>query len=183
MSYIQIEPTPNPMAVKFLMPDAWLPEGKSVNCSSSKQASISPLGMELFAIMGVENVFFGHDFLTITKDVESDWEELSLLVITTVMNFLITGLPLLKEFSFAQQSVLSADPLVVQIEAILEEKIRPAIAQDGGNILFRGFEDGIVYVELQGSCSGCPSSAQTLKMGIENMLKYYVPEVLMVEQI
>lgn len=184
MSYIQIEETPNPLAIKFLMPSPILSEGKNVNCSTPQQASISPLASALFQISNVSNVFFGYDFITVTKDEDGDWEELSLVVITTIMNFLSTGLPLLKQFSlngeFPLEPVVSTDPLSIQIEAILEEKIRPAIAQDGGNIVFRGFEDGIVYVELQGSCSGCPSSSQTLKMGIENMLKYYIPEILMV---
>jgi Fe-S cluster biogenesis protein NfuA len=186
--YIQTEPTPNPLAMKFLLEMPLLPKGGSVNCSTPQQASVSILATQIFDLPGVENVFLGHDFVTVTKHEDQEWDTLNLVVITTILNFLASGLPVLNGFSLDhnphQPSIMpSNDPLSRQIEAILEEKVRPAVAQDGGNILFRGFQDGIVYVELQGSCSGCPSSSMTLKMGIENMLKYYIPEIVSVEAI
>ncbi len=185
MTYIQTEPTPNPLAMKFLLEAELLPKGKNINCANVQQASLSPLAANLFSIAGVSNVFLGNNFVTITKHEGIDWNDLKLGVITTIMTFLGSGLPVLNGFSFAPEAtpIPLTDPLSLQIEAILEEKIRPSVAQDGGDIIFRGFQEGIVYLELQGSCSGCPSSTVTLKMGIENMLKYYIPEVVAVEQV
>ena len=185
MTYIQTEPTPNPLAMKFLLEAELLPKGKTINCTNIVQASISPLAKNLFDVIGVSNVFLGNNFVTITKREAVDWSDLKLNIITIIMDFLGSGLPILNGFSFAQEvkSIPLTDPLSLQIESVLEEKVRPAVAQDGGDIIFRGFQEGIVYLELQGSCSGCPSSTVTLKMGIENMLKYYIPEVVSVEEV
>ena len=183
MSYIQVEDTPNPLAMKFLVEEELLPLGKTFNASSTLQASVSPLASELFQMETVSNVFIGSTFVTITKEPFANWDDLKLEVIEKITYFLRSGLPILNQNSPAKKEFNSSDPIFAQIEAILEEKIRPSIAQDGGDVIFQGFEDGIVYLELQGSCSGCPSSAITLKNGIENLLKYYIPEILMVQQI
>lgn len=144
----------------------------------------SPLAHRLLQIDGIQDVFLGSDFITLSKQQDQDWYVLKPLILGALMESFVNGLPIYKEPSEpVKNTVPFDDPLIHQICDLLETRIRPAVAQDGGDITFEGFEDGIVYLRMKGACSGCPSSSATLKSGIENMLKYYVPEVLEVRQV
>lgn len=180
--FIQIEETPNPDALKFLPGQEILPEG-SMEFKSEEEASVSPLATCLLKIVGVQSVFLGTDFISITKESKKDWFVLKPLVLSTLMEALTTKIPVLDENAKPQTSgatnKVQADDseIVAQIKELLETRVAPAVAQDGGEIVFHDFDEGIVYLEMRGACSGCPSSTMTLKAGIENMLRYYVPEV------
>jgi Fe-S cluster biogenesis protein NfuA len=186
--FIQTERTPNPATLKFLPGREVMAQG-TANFPDAASADPSPLATALFEIDDVTGVFFGADFVTVTKaDSTADWQELKPQVMATLMRHFTSGAPILIETATAP--VVDAghyDPqdqdIVDQIQAILEEKVRPAVARDGGDILFHGFKDGIVYLAMQGSCQGCPSSTMTLKNGIEGLLKHYVPEVVDVRAI
>jgi Fe-S cluster biogenesis protein NfuA len=148
------------------------------------------LALQLFTITGVEAVFFGHDFITITKSGNAVWKYLTSEVQAVIMDFFLTGKnPMFENQESANAKDSSAtsnegdSEIVKQIKELIEIKVRPAVAMDGGDIIFHSFENGVVYLMLKGSCSGCPSSTVTLKSGIENMLKHYIPEVEAVEQI
>jgi len=181
--FIQTESTPNPLTLKFT-PGIEIMESGTVFFTSRDDASISPLATTLFDIEGVNAVFFGSDFITITKDEASHWEALKPILLTSIMDHFMAGKPVMTKSNEAKMVVSDNDSdLVKQIKELIETRVRPAVAQDGGDIIFRGFEDGIVQLELHGSCSGCPSSTVTLKNGIENMLKHYVPEVIAVEAV
>lgn len=185
--FIQTESTPNPNTMKFLPGMIVNPENP-IGFTEAKQAlNRSPLATALFHIEEVKGVFIGSDFITITKEETTSWEMLKPLVLTTIMEHLVSGKPALIDTTSAATPSSTeeedADPIVQQIKEIIETRVRPAVAQDGGDIVFHGFEDGIVKLELHGSCSGCPSSTITLKSGIENMLKHYVPEVIAVEAV
>ena len=144
----------------------------------------SPLAYKLLEIDGIDEVFLGSDFITISKKDSQDWYVLKPLVLGVLMEGLVNNLPIYQPHqTVVQPQNVSDDPLVRQIFELLETRIRPAVAQDGGDITFEKFEDGIVYLQMKGACSGCPSSSATLKSGIENMLKYYVPEVIEVRQV
>ena len=144
----------------------------------------SPLARKLLEIDGIEQVFLGSDFITLSKQSAQDWYLLKPLVLGILMESFVNGLPIYQEIEDPNKKAsISDDPLVRQICDLLETRIRPAVAQDGGDITFEGFEEGVVYLRMKGACSGCPSSSATLKSGIENMLKYYVPEVLEVRQV
>lgn len=180
--FIQTEETPNPATLKFLPGRILMPEG-TADFKSREEASKSPLALKLFEINGVKGVFFGSDFITISKEATFDWAVLKPAILGMIMEHFITHQPL-----FYGEKVVSSlndddDPIVVQIKEILDTRIRPAVAMDGGDIIFDHFEKGTVYVRMQGSCSGCPSSSVTLKSGIENMLRHYVPEVLEIRAI
>jgi Fe-S cluster biogenesis protein NfuA len=186
--FIQTERTPNPATLKFLPGRDVMSHG-TANFPDASSAGQSPLAASLFALGDIAGVFYGADFITVTKaEGSADWQELKAPVLAAVMRHFSSGQPLLLD---AQNSTAPAeilyDPadqdIVEQIEAILEEKIRPAVARDGGDIQFHGFKDGIVYVAMQGSCAGCPSSTATLKGGIESLLKHYVPEVIEVRAV
>ena len=181
--FIQTESTPNPLTLKF-MPGAEVMPSGTVFFTNKEDASISPLATTLFDIDGVNAVFFGSDFITITKDEASHWEALKPILLTSIMDHFVAGKPVMMK-SDAPAAISNADDsdLVKQIKELIETRVRPAVAQDGGDIIFHGFADGIVTLELHGSCSGCPSSTVTLKNGIENMLKHYVPEVIAVEAV
>jgi Fe-S cluster biogenesis protein NfuA len=179
--FIQTEITPNPQTLKFI-PGENVTGASPVNFADRSEAAISPLAMALFEIPEVKSVFLGFDFVTITKEAESDWEILKPEILMTIMDHFVAGKPILLNAQ-TQEDYGDEDELVKQIREIIETRVRPAVAQDGGDIIFRGFTDGIVMVELHGACSGCPSSSVTLKNGIENMLKYYVPEVIAVEAV
>jgi Fe-S cluster biogenesis protein NfuA len=180
---IQTERTPNPASLKFLPGRDVMVRG-TANFPDVAAAAQSPLATALFDIDAVTGVFFGSDFVTVTKaDAAADWQELKPQVMATLMRHFTSGAPILIEASDpAPVTAGHYDPadqdIVDQIEAILEEKVRPAVARDGGDILFHGFKNGIVYLAMQGSCNGCPSSTATLKNGIEGLLKHYVPEVV-----
>jgi Fe-S cluster biogenesis protein NfuA len=191
--FIQTEETPNPATLKFI-PDGQtvLEGGGNVEFKNQKQAATkSPLALQLFAILGVEAVFFGQDFITITKTKNIEWPRLKAEILATIMDFYVSGKPIMFEQKLPESEIntINNDPkaqdseIVKQIKELIEIKVRPAVAMDGGDITFHSFEDGIVKLQLKGSCSGCPSSIITLKNGIENMLKHYIPEVMAVEQI
>lgn len=174
--FIQTEPTPNPATLKFLPGRAVMEQG-TANFTEAAAASRSPLAQRLFSLPGVTGVFLGADFITVSKDQEADWFELKPVVLGAIMEHFTTGAPLILGGGTDVLADEDDDEVVQQIKELLETRVRPAVAQDGGDILFHSYEDGVVYLHMQGSCSGCPSSTATLKAGIENMLRHYVPEV------
>jgi Fe-S cluster biogenesis protein NfuA len=181
--FIQTEETPNPATLKFL-PGRAVVESGSVDFASPEGAERSPLAERLFKVEGVERVFFGQDFVTVTKSDKKDWAVLKPALLGVIMEHFVSGQPVMLEGgAVAADSGEEDDEIVAQIKELLETRVRPAVAQDGGDIIFQSFEDGIVYLHMQGSCSGCPSSTATLKMGIENMLRHYVPEVIEVRPV
>jgi Fe-S cluster biogenesis protein NfuA len=155
-----------------------MPEG-TADFKSPEEAATSPLALKLFELEGIKGVFFGADFITVSKEDSLGWPVLKPSILGTIMEHFITHQPLFydKRAPTSERDV-NDDPVVAQIKELLDTRIRPAVAMDGGDIVFDRFEDGILYVHLQGACSGCPSSSATLKSGIENMLRHYVPEVL-----
>jgi Fe-S cluster biogenesis protein NfuA len=179
--FIQTEETPNPNALKFLPGETVLKTG-TMFVANKEDAVRSPLAQKLFNITYVEAVFLGSDFITVTKAEDARWEILKPMILTEIMDFFISGQ--VAEASAKEEVTYDVnDPLIKQIVELIETRVRPAVAQDGGDIIFKGFNQGIVTLELHGSCSGCPSSSATLKDGIENMLKHYVPEVVAVEAV
>jgi Fe-S cluster biogenesis protein NfuA len=182
--FIQTEETPNPATLKFLPGREVMGEG-TADFARAEGAERSPLASRLFAIDGVRRVFLGGDFVTITKADDKDWGLLKPALLGIIMEHFTTNQPvILAEGAPAPAaSADEDDEIVIQIKELLETRVRPAVAQDGGDIVFHSFEDGVVYLHMQGSCSGCPSSTATLKMGIENMLRHYVPEVLEVRPV
>lgn len=183
--FIQTEQTPNPNALKFLPGVPVSPERPRY--ITEKEQSGSILARKLFFINNIEAIFFGHDFITITKSSSSTWEVLRPEVIMVIMDHFVAGLPVFEEATHSpthtETSAADYTEIEKQIIEIIETKVRPSVAMDGGDIIYKGFEDGVVLLELHGACSGCPSSSITLKQGIESMLKYYVPEVKSVEAV
>ncbi len=181
--FIQTEGTPNPATLKFL-PGRTVVTGGPVDMPNLEAAQRSPLAERLFQVDGVTGVFLGGDFITVTKRADKQWDLLKPALLGVIMEHFIADLPVLSEgAATAAESGEEDTEIVSQIKELLDTRVRPAVAQDGGDIVFRGFERGVVYVHLQGSCSGCPSSTATLRMGIENMLKHYVPEVMEVRAV
>lgn len=176
--FIQTETTPNPATLKFLPGTGIMPEG-TADYRSAAEAANSPLARRLFDIDGVEAVFLGADFVTVTKGSGVDWHVLKPSILGAIMEHLMAGLPVIEGADAAAQEEYSEDDaeIVAQIKELLDTRVRPAVAQDGGDIVFRGYDDGVVYLHMQGACAGCPSSTATLKHGIENMLRHFVPEV------
>ncbi|MBT4566815.1 MAG: NifU family protein [Marinovum sp.] len=177
--FIQTESTPNPATLKFLPGQAVIPDG-TADFPSADTASQSPLAERLFAVNGVSGVFFGRDFITITKDGGSEWDHIKPALLGVIMEHFQSGQPVMLETSEASahaEHTGEDGEIVDQIKELLDSRVRPAVAQDGGDITFYGFERGIVYLQMQGACAGCPSSTMTLKMGIENLLRHYIPEV------
>lgn len=179
--FIQTEFTPNPNTMKFL-PGLEVMGSGTAFLTNAEEAKCSPLAVELFRIAGVTAVFLGGDFITVTRDDSSDWNTLKPLILPAIMDHFVAGKPVMNA-GLAVAAVEDESDLVKQIRELIDTRVRPAVAQDGGDIIFRGFEDGIVKLELHGACAGCPSSTATLKGGIENMLKHYVPEVIAVEAV
>ncbi|MEM8587117.1 MAG: NifU family protein [Pseudomonadota bacterium] len=177
--FIQTEQTPNPATLKFLPGRDVLGSG-SAYFPTPEDASASPLAQRLFEIDGVTGVFFGADFLTITKDDDKDWYLLKPSILGVIMEHFTAGRPIMSEAAGTAASTASEDDdeVVSQIKELIDTRVRPAVAQDGGDIIFEGFDAGVVYLHLQGACAGCPSSTMTLKAGIENMLRHYIPEVV-----
>lgn len=174
--FIQTERTPNPETLKFL-PGCEVTLRGSVEFRSLDEArGKSPLAEKLFGLGNVIGVFLGRDFISVTKAQSGDWEILSPLVLAAVMDHFTSGAPVLINESESTGESNDSE-IVKQIKEILETRVRPAVAQDGGDIVFDSFEDGILYLQLQGACQGCPSSTATLKNGIENLMRHYVPEV------
>ncbi|GAB4575586.1 MAG: NifU family protein [Rhodothalassiaceae bacterium] len=177
--FIATESTPNPATLKFL-PQRTVLESGTRDFSDAEAAKVSPLAEALFAIEGVNGVFFGEDFISVTKSDDAAWDGIKTEVMAAIMEHFVSGAPLLRPEAAAGGHAAEEegeDELVAQIKAILDQKVRPAVARDGGDIVYRGFSDGIVYLHMQGACSGCPSSTATLKHGIENLLRYYLPEI------
>jgi Fe-S cluster biogenesis protein NfuA len=176
--FIETQATPNPATLKFLPGRAVMAAG-TADFETPETALASPLAAALFALGDVSGVFFGADFVSVTAAPGVDWRDLKPQVLGVIVDHFASGAPLLH--AEAAEATVEDDPehadIVRQIEDLLDSRIRPAVAGDGGDIVYRGFRDGVVYLKLQGACSGCPSSTATLKNGIENLLKYYVPEV------
>ncbi len=175
--FIQTEATPNPATVKFIPGEAVLGTGSADFASAESAAGRSPLAERLFRIAGVRGVFLGSDFVSVTKDDTKEWLLLKPLILGALFEHFSTGQAVMSEGP--EKSAASEDDseLVLRIKDILDEQVRPAVARDGGDIIFDSFEDGIVYLRMHGACAGCPSSTVTLKSGIESMLKHYIPEV------
>lgn len=190
--FIQTEETPNPATLKFIPDGHVVLKNGTAEFKNQKQAeSKSPLALQLFTITGVEAVFFGHDFITITKSGNAVWKYLTSEIQAVIMDFFLTGKePMFENKENEKNNEINKNSpeegdseIVKQIKELIEIKVRPAVAMDGGDIIFHSFDNGVVYLMLKGSCSGCPSSTVTLKSGIENMLKHYIPEVESVEQV
>jgi Fe-S cluster biogenesis protein NfuA len=181
--FIQTEPTPNPATLKFLPGRAVMAQG-TANFPERDAAARSPLAERLFALPGVSGVFLGADFITVSKDEAADWYQLKPAVLGAIMEHFTAGQAvILGDAAAESEAAEDEDEVTQQIRELLETRVRPAVAQDGGDIIFHRFEDGVVYLHMQGSCSGCPSSTATLKAGIENMLRHYVPEVVEVRAV
>ena len=179
--FIQTEPTPNPASLKFLPGRTVIASGTANFTEAETAARLSPLAERLFSLSEVTGVFLGADFITVTKDGAGDWYQLKPAILAVIMEHFTAGRPVLLagvDRAVAEASQEDEDEVVSQIKELLETRVRPAVAQDGGDIIFHNFEDGVVYLHMQGSCSGCPSSTATLKAGIENMLRHYIPEVV-----
>jgi Fe-S cluster biogenesis protein NfuA len=176
--FIQTETTPNPNTLKFLPGQDVLGTG-AVEFTEAANAANSPLATSLFAIDGVAGVFLGGDFVTISKSDSTDWSTVKTQVLAAIMDHYASGKPVLLQA--AEADAEDSDPIIVKIKELLDTRVRPSVAQDGGDITFDRFEDGVVYLHMKGSCAGCPSSTATLKNGVENMLKYYIPEIQRVE--
>lgn len=183
--FIETEGTPNPATLKFLPGRDVMPAG-TADFASTESAVRSPLATALFALPGIARVFLGGDFIAVTKTDEVSWQALKPQVLAAIMEHFMVGRPMIEgeEQEDLVEDILPEDQdIVEQIRELLDTRVRPAVAGDGGDIVFRGYRDGIVKLHMQGACSGCPSSRATLKHGIENMLRHYVPEVVAVEQV
>ncbi|KAB2883121.1 MAG: NifU family protein [Albidovulum sp.] len=177
--FIQTESTPNPATLKFLPGLAVLDSG-TADFPAPETAAKSPLARRIFAVEGVAGVFLGSDFVTVTKAEAVLWEHIKPAILGAIMEHFQSGAPVIEgeraESAHAEQDGPDGD-IVRQIKELLDTRVRPAVAQDGGDITFHGFDRGVVYLHMQGACAGCPSSTLTLKMGIENLLRHYIPEV------
>lgn len=183
--FIQTEQTPNPSTLKFL-PGRVVMEKGTLDFADSDSAKTSPLARRLFAIEGVDRVFFGSDFVTVTKAAEKDWQIMKPSILGGIMEHYTSGEPVVSaEASAEGDAGVEDDEVVAQIKELLETRVRPAVAQDGGDIIYRGFDEasGVVFLHMRGSCAGCPSATMTLRNGIENLLRHYVPEVSAVEAV
>ena len=179
--FIQVEPTPNPLTLKFL-PGRTVVKGGTVFYKNESEATNSPFAKRIFEVEGVSSVFFGSDFITITKAKDLEWQVLKPMVLGAITDHYNSGEDVVIDSSDQKISEEINNneediEIVKQIKELLETRVRPSVAMDGGDIVYQKFEKGIVYLQMQGACSGCPSSAATLKTGIENMLKHYIPEV------
>ena len=176
--FIQTEDTPNPDTLKFIPGTAVLDKGTS-DFPNSESANTSPLASRLFEIEGVSRVFLATDFISVTKQTELDWNNLKPSILTGIMDHFSSGLPVINQSDESNLDNSNAEDseTIKQIKDLLETRVRPAVAMDGGDISFCSFESGVVTLQMKGACAGCPSSTATLKMGIENMLRHYIPEV------
>jgi Fe-S cluster biogenesis protein NfuA len=184
--FIETETTPNPASLKFLPGRAVMEQG-TANFTDAEAATRSPLATRLFGLDGVTGVFFGADFISVSKDDAVSWPALKPQVLGAIMEHFTSGQALLTRSEAPVPEEASAGEeegeVVAQIKELLETRVRPAVAQDGGDIIFEAYSDGVVYLQMHGSCSGCPSSTATLKAGIENMLRHYIPEVVEVRAV
>lgn len=174
--FIQTEETPNPATLKFLPGRAVMDAG-TADFQDAERAGRSPLAERLFKVDGVRGVFLGSDFITVSKVEAKEWHLMKPAILGVIMEHFTSGQPVIAATAGAVEVAGEDSEIVQQIKELIDTRVRPAVAQDGGDIVFDRFEDGVVYLHMQGSCSGCPSSTATLKMGIENMLRHYIPEV------
>ena len=178
--FIQTEPTPTPAPLKFLPGQTVMPTG-TADFPNKEASAPSPLATRIFDVSGVTGVFLGPDFVTVTKENATDWDHIKPMILSAVMEHFQSGAPVIEGDSQTAGGHAEHDgedaEIVNQIKELLDTRVRPAVAQDGGDITFHGFERGVVYLHMQGACAGCPSSTITLKMGIENLLRHYIPEV------
>jgi Fe-S cluster biogenesis protein NfuA len=189
--FIQTEATPNPATLKFLPGKEVMQSGTADFRDADSARAASPLAARLFDVPGVTGVFLGYDFVTVTKQEEPDWQHLKPAILGAIMEHFMSGVPVMadgtmndtaadegSEFFDAEDS-----EIVLTIKELLDTRVRPAVAQDGGDITFRGYQNGVVFLNMKGACAGCPSSTATLKHGIQNLLRHFVPEVQQVEQV
>lgn len=191
--FIQTEATPNPATLKFLPGKVVLEEGTADFRDAEAALAASALAGRLFDVPGVVGVFFGYDFVTVTKTDDLDWQHLKPAILGAIMEHFMSGQPVMTSLDHAGESRAADtgeefydkedEEIVLTIKELLDTRVRPAVAQDGGDITFRGFENGTVFLHMKGACAGCPSSTATLKHGIQNLLRHFVPEVQQVEQI
>lgn len=186
--FIQTQDTPNPSSLKFLPGRAVLEGGGTIDMPNIKAAQGSPLAKVIFRIEGVKGVFFGPDFITVTKHDEDgyEWKIMKPEIFATMMDFYNSGLPVVHpgmEASGSTEIYDDDDDTVAMIKELLDTRIRPTVQEDGGDIIYQSFDDGVVKLKMQGSCTSCPSSVVTLKNGVQNMLQFYIPEVVSVEQV
>ncbi len=186
--FIQTEATPNPSTLKFL-PGKVVMESGTADFRSGEDAASSPLASRLFAVPGVTGVFFGYDFVTVTKS-DQEWQHLKPAILGSIMEHFMSGAPVMGSAALANDDgseseffAAGDENIVKTIKELLETRVRPAVAQDGGDITFRGFRDGKVFLNMKGSCAGCPSSTATLKHGVQNLLRHFIPEVQEVEAV
>ena len=184
--FIQTEATPNPATLKFIPGRTVLDTG-TMEFANRDAATRSPLAERLFGVPGVTSVFYGYDFVTVTKADDVDWPHIKPQILGAIMEHYQSGQPVIggdgsASGGHAEHTGEDGD-IVKQIKELLDTRVRPAVAQDGGDITFHGFDRGVVYLHMQGACAGCPSSTLTLKMGIENLLRHYIPEVLEVRPV
>jgi Fe-S cluster biogenesis protein NfuA len=186
--FIQTEATPNPATLKFL-PGKVVMENGTADFRSADDAEISPLAARIFDIPGVSSVYFGYDFITVSKE-DQEWQHLKPAILGSIMEHFMSGKPVMSSPSSTEETDVDGEffdagdeAIVLTIKELLETRVRPAVAQDGGDITFRGFRDGKVYLNMKGSCAGCPSSTATLKHGVQNLLRHFVPEVQEVEAV
>ncbi len=183
--FIQTEPTPNPATLKFLPGRTVLASG-TLDMRDPETASQSPLAERLFSISGISGVFFGSDFVAVTKS-KGEWQQLKPAVLGAIMEHFISGVPIVRSTegtagAHQEEFFEPADSeTVATIKELIETRVRPAVANDGGDITFRGFKEGVVYLDMKGACSGCPSSTATLRHGIENLLRHYLPDIVAVQ--
>jgi Fe-S cluster biogenesis protein NfuA len=185
--FIQTEATPNPATLKFIPGKPVLP-GSTRDYRDGAEAAESPLASKLFGITGVSGVFLGHDFVTVTR-ANAEWQQLKPAILGTIMDHYLSDAPIIEGKATANVTTdeeffdEAHSEIVKTIKDLLESRVRPAVAQDGGDITFKGFKDGVVYLNMKGSCAGCPSSTATLKHGIENLLRHFVPDVVEVRPV
>jgi Fe-S cluster biogenesis protein NfuA len=183
--FIQTEATPNPATLKFLPGQPVMSAG-TADFPTPDTAEKSPLATRIFTVDGVTGVFLGPDFVTVTKAEVVEWAHVKPAILGAIMEHFTSGQPVLERGSKADDDGVYEGPdaeIVAQIKELLDTRVRPAVAQDGGDITFHGFEDGVVFLHMKGACAGCPSSTMTLKIGIENLLRHYIPEVIEVRPV
>jgi len=188
--FIQTEATPNPATLKFI-PGRTVLDGGTMEFATREAAARSPLAERLFSVPGVTGVFYGSDFVTVSKD-DSDWLHLKPAILGAIMEHYMSGAPLLADGTVGSDEAADEEgeffdeadaETVATIKELIETRVRPAVANDGGDITFRGFKDGIVYLNMKGACAGCPSSTATLQHGIQNLLRHFVPDVVEVRPV
>ena len=186
--FIQTETTPNPATLKFLPGQVVMDAGTVDFRDPDEAATRSPLAARLFDVDGVTGVFFGYDFVTVTKDDTLEWPHMKPAVLAAIMEHFLAGAPVMVDGDKPAESSgedeffeVGDESIVATIKELIETRVRPAVAQDGGDITFRGFKDGVVFLHMKGACAGCPSSTATLKHGIQNLLRHFIPEVEQVE--